>query len=353
MKTRALLSTAQYPMRVVVRRTGLSASLLRAWERRYEAVVPGRSDGGQRLYSEADIRRLNLLKDLVDLGHTIGQIAGRSEEELRTLLLREQGAEGPADAESTDGPTGEVEPEEIGDPSSSGVNPWVVSNDGPERADSAVMEGLVESAVEAVRGMETDRLERLLNRAAVTLTPDQLTDVLLVPLLQHIGTLWERGELGPASEHLASGVIRRFLDALLVRLAREDGGELLLIGTPSGQRHEFGALLAGIVGAVEGWRVIPLGADLPAAEIAEAVRRKGAGAVALSALQPNGAEGVQTELQALSDELAGQVPILVGGPAVNGSRRQLEAAGVICLQDLQELRIHLRKWSKGMASGSD
>ena len=38
-----------YPISVVVRRTGLTQDILRAWERRYEAVVPLRTPTGRRL----------------------------------------------------------------------------------------------------------------------------------------------------------------------------------------------------------------------------------------------------------------------------------------------------------------
>ena len=49
----------RHPIQVVVRRTGLSADLLRAWERRYAAVEPGRTSTGRRLYSDRDIERLS------------------------------------------------------------------------------------------------------------------------------------------------------------------------------------------------------------------------------------------------------------------------------------------------------
>ena len=62
-------------MRIVTRRTGLSADLLRAWERRYEVVKPSRSEGGRRLYSDADIERLRLLYRATLAGRSIGQVA--------------------------------------------------------------------------------------------------------------------------------------------------------------------------------------------------------------------------------------------------------------------------------------
>ena len=42
--------------------TGIRPETLRAWERRYEVVKPIRTDAGDRLYSQADIDRLLLIK---------------------------------------------------------------------------------------------------------------------------------------------------------------------------------------------------------------------------------------------------------------------------------------------------
>jgi len=57
----------RYPVRVVAARTGLSPHVLRAWERRYQVVVPTRSEGGQRLYSGLDMKDSN---GAVDQGMT-------------------------------------------------------------------------------------------------------------------------------------------------------------------------------------------------------------------------------------------------------------------------------------------
>ena len=51
----------RHPIQVVAKRTGLTADVLRVWEKRYAVVEPGRSDGGHRLYSDLDVERL---KDL-------------------------------------------------------------------------------------------------------------------------------------------------------------------------------------------------------------------------------------------------------------------------------------------------
>lgn len=82
----------RYRIGAVCRLTGLSQHVLRVWEKRYGVVQPSRSDTGRRLYREADISRLTLLKTLVDLGQAIGSIAELDDAELKQRIEQSAGA---------------------------------------------------------------------------------------------------------------------------------------------------------------------------------------------------------------------------------------------------------------------
>jgi len=318
----------QYPMRVVVRRTGLNPSLLRAWERRYEAVVPGRSEGGQRLYSEEDVRRLALLKEAVDHGHNISRVAELSAEALTELIRSDSNPSLPAGLSP--------EPRESG----SGVMP----PPSPDRQNLGASPEIAffERALEAVKSMDTKGLESVLNRGSMALGPAVLVDEVLLPLLSTIGTLWRKGEMSPAAEHMATGVLRRFLDWLLEALGTHEPGPLMIVGTPAGHHHEFGAMLAAVVCAAEGWHILSVGTDLPAEEIASVARRKGASAIALSALHPSEDPQLLGEITRLRGAVTADVRVLVGGPAALSVREELEAIGVEVLQDLRALRVRVK-----------
>lgn len=70
----------------VARYVGVSTHALRAWERRYGTVEPQRTPGGSRRYDASQIERLKTLKQLTDYGHSIGEVARLSLEELKRLL---------------------------------------------------------------------------------------------------------------------------------------------------------------------------------------------------------------------------------------------------------------------------
>src|SRR3954470_12104334 len=68
-------AVAVHPIQVVTRRTGLSADVIRAWEKRHGVVAPVRTATGRRLYSDADIERLRLLGRATLAGYSIRRAA--------------------------------------------------------------------------------------------------------------------------------------------------------------------------------------------------------------------------------------------------------------------------------------
>ncbi len=78
-------SDASYRSGVAARLAGIPVETLRVWERRYGVVSPRLSPRGQRLYSTDEVRRLALIKQLLDLGHPIGSVATLPTQTLATM----------------------------------------------------------------------------------------------------------------------------------------------------------------------------------------------------------------------------------------------------------------------------
>ena len=81
----ARANAAGYRSGVAARMAGLPVETLRVWERRYGVSDAGRSPRGQRLYSAEQVRRLGLIKRVVDLGHAIGTVARMDDDQLLEL----------------------------------------------------------------------------------------------------------------------------------------------------------------------------------------------------------------------------------------------------------------------------
>ncbi len=301
---------AKYPMRLVTRRTGLTSHLIRAWERRHNAIQPRRTSTNRRLYSDEDIERLILLRDATSSGHSIGQIAELPTEELRRLA---------ADA---------------------AVATAAASSSASARVRAQTFH---REALAAVSAFDPERLESVLSRAAVSLNQTEWIERIIVPLLHDIGDRWEDGSLGVANEHLASAVVRTLLGRINEAIRREEAAPRIVITTPTGQRHELGALLATVTAASEGWNSIYLGANLPAREIASAARMRRARAVGLSLVYPEKDPELEAELRDLRRRLGQDVPIFVGGRASPHFNELWSEIGAIVIHNLPELREALQR----------
>ena len=243
----------RYPMRLVTRLTGLSADVIRVWERRYGAVVPERSDGGTRLYSERDLRRLILLKAAVDAGHTIRAIATLEEEKLRALS-DQAGAEPVSRTSASDG---------WGD--------------------------LIERYLEHVTRFDAEGAGDLLARAMSVSEGSVFVFELILPLLREVGDRWHAGTLSVAHEHLVSAQVKGFLFTFTRLLRPLPGAPRLVIATPAGHLHEFGALVGAYLAAARGLNTVYLGADVPDEDLVGAAEQGKADVLLLSVLlDPDG-----------------------------------------------------------------
>lgn len=299
----------QHSIRVVARRTGLSAHVIRAWERRYHAIRPARSETNRRVYSKEDIERLRLLRAATRGGHRIGEIAHLSDEELGALVEELR-----------------VEPETSAAPTS------------PLRSEAKDLFG---QALAAVEQLDAEGLEAIFARAAARSSRSAILDQLILPLMERIGDAWREGSLRVAHEHLASAIVRTFLGNLERSYPSEDDAPRLLVATPVGQVHELGALAVAAAAAAEGWHVIYLGASLPADEILAACELRRCAAVSLSITYPPDDARLDADLRQLGRSLPPGVPLLVGGRSAAGYRTGLEEAGAVVLENLDALRLHL------------
>ena len=303
------MTEERYPIGVVARRTGLSKDVLRVWESRYGVVSPARSDSGRRLYSEADVERLALLRQATAAGWSIGEVAGRPVEDLRALVSapRLPGA-------SRDGKT---QPSDF-----------------------------VDECLEAIESMSSGRLDATLSKATVELPATVLLDEVVAELLEEIGDRWQRGSLDPGQEHLASVAVRNALARVISDLQPGESAPVIVIGTPTGEDHELGAMMAAAAAAASGWRTVYVGVDLPAEDIAAAARRTGAEAIGLSLVGSNGRSSrslVEEQLDRLRRDLGANVGIFIGGAAAAKHDGIAERIGAERISDLASFRTRLER----------
>ena len=304
----------QFTIGAVSRRTVLSAHVLRAWERRYGVVIPTRTEGGDRLYSAADVQRLSLLARAAAAGHPISRLAALPPESLAALVEEGEAAR-PADG----------------------------------AASTRDADGMTSECLAAVEAMDGHRINAVLTQAVVTLGVAGFGEWIKV-ILRQVGELWEDGEICPAHEHLLSSNVQRVLGWLLLTVPVAAAAPGLVVSTPEGHRHELAALLAAVEAATAGWRVTYLGPDLSPDDIARSVRATGSMAVALSVVRRAGPQELVSTVERLRQRLPDGVPLLLGGAGVLAHRAVLESSGAIVLADYAALLSALRRVTERSAT---
>lgn len=308
------MNVSHHSIRAVSRRTGLSTHVIRVWEKRYRAVEPSRTPTNRRVYSDAEIERLSLLREITSSGQSIGNVASLPTDRLRLLAQETQiQPNKPADGLTARG---------LESGSGTVVRPGVA---------------LVQECVEAVKALNPRALQDALVRGSVLLGLQGLLQIVVAPLAQALGELWREGTITAAHEHFATAALRTQLGQMTKGFAEADNSPTLIVSTPAGQLHELGALLAGATASSLGWRVAYLGTSLPAAEIAGAAVQREARAVALSIVYPEDDPRLESELSRLRELLPEHVAIIVGGRAMNAYRPTLNRIGALQMRDLNHL----------------
>jgi methanogenic corrinoid protein MtbC1 len=317
--------SVRHPIAVVSDRTGLSQDVLRVWERRYQAVEPTRGPGGHRTYSDADIARLRLLHVVTSAGRSIGQVARLSTEELSRLAQEDAIAR--AQRRSDLGSDGDT-----------------------ARGSSA--DTIVDHAIALAGKLDSPELEHVLRRAVAQFGVTAFIEEVASPILRRVGDDWHAGRLTIAHEHLASSTIHDIVAEAMRSMARRGGAATVVVATPAGERHAIGAALIGAAAATEGWRVLYLGPDLPANDIATAAVASNARAVALSSVYVSDRERTLSELRALRALLPPAVVLVVGGSGSAAIADDLAGTKIRVGESLADLRAALADAAPDLAAAS-
>jgi DNA-binding transcriptional MerR regulator/methylmalonyl-CoA mutase cobalamin-binding subunit len=288
--TKAARVTGRYPIRAVSQLTSLGIDTLRAWERRYGAVTPIRDDRG-RMYTDADVARLRLLRAAVERGHAIGRIAGLGDAELHDLLRPQ-------------------------------ATPATVSTRETPTCDTGTLSA-------ALYRFDAVGIDEEIARFAAVLRPLDLLEQVLMPVLVQIGEAWHQGRAGIAHEHVMSAAIRHILGSLLRLHVRRDASARLLFGTLAGDRHEIGVLGAALLAASSGLGVVYLGPDLPARELVEGVKRAEAQVLVVGLTKPSPSKPLERELAAIVRDLPPDVELWAGGRGAERHAATIKRRGLV------------------------
>src|SRR3954451_5859499 len=253
------------------RTVGVSADVLRAWERRYGLPRPRRSSDGRRLYGPADARLVNAMR------HAL-------ERELPAAEPARVAAEGP--------------PEPIP------VQPAEDNN----------LTALKQQLASALDRLDEASAQDHLARLFGTYSIDAALSAVVLPYLRELGERWACGRTGIGHEHFATTVIHGRLLSL-TRKWDAGHGPRAVLAAPAGEQHTLGLLCFGLALRARGWRISYLGADTPLATVLEWATPPRPARVVLASVRSETYVGAADLLV----ELANEVPVAHAGA---GARRR-------------------------------
>lgn len=308
-------TSAFFPIRELVQRTGVNASTLRAWENRHGLLKPVRTESGHRLYCRNDVQRVRRVQELLLQDVSLNEIAS---------LLDDPAAS-----------VAEAAPAVIESSLATALSPaW---------------QGYLAETLSALESFSTERLDNLYNESCAVYPIDVVTERLMIPVLEQLGLRWDKRPSGIAEEHFFSAWLRNKLGARLHHAAGMAHGRLLILACLPGEHHEISLLLAALGVLQQGYRVIYLGADMPLAQLLPVCRQTHAVGIVLAGRGFPEASQMQANLREIAGlvEAAG-MPVFVGGRFAVLAQHELEQIGAQPLGD--NISIGLRLIEAGLSS---
>jgi len=250
------------------RRVGVSPELLRAWETRYGLLRPDRSEGGLRLFSQEDERRVHLMRRHIASGLSASEAARLAS----------------------------------------------VGEDSSAREGSARCAEIRATLTQGLDALDETTAQSALDQLfAAFALPFALSEVIL-PVLHRLGERWAADEASITHEHFASNLIGGRLRAL----ARGWGngiGPRAVLACPPGERHELGLLCFGLALREHGWRITYIGLETPLRELADSLDELLPTIVVLSAISPERFLDAREEIS----ELGARVRVGIGGAGASAA----------------------------------
>jgi DNA-binding transcriptional MerR regulator/methylmalonyl-CoA mutase cobalamin-binding subunit len=297
MTTIVSTSTVTSSISDVERDTGVAKETLRVWERRYAFPQPLRDPNGERVYPIEQVRKLRLVKRLIDLGFRPGKVIQYSSDELRALTGRATGSVG-----------------------------------------TVVPAPQLQVYLDLCKSHQMEALRRKLSQALLMMGLKSFVIDLVAPLTALVGDAWASCQLATFEEHLYTEsltvVMRSAIFAMPQSGASNLGAPRILLTTLPQERHGLGLLMAEAMCVAEGAHCISLGVQTPLLDIVEAARVQAVDIVALSFSAATNPRQAQDGLAELRTRLDGTTQLWAGGGNAALKRRRPPSVRVLALADL-------------------
>lgn len=266
------------------------------WERRYGYPDPERDDNGDRIYSDQQLDKLILIRQLQDQGKRPGKLIELEVKQLQEMLQAPQ----------------------------------------PEFDDIELIGYLKSGDMSALRNWLHGQLVSNGLRAFI--------HRVMVPATYAVGDAWARGELATYEEHLYTELMKTLVRQSLAEHYQEGGQPRVMLTTVPGEKHSMGLLMVEALLRMGGAEVIPFGPEMPFKDIQEAAISHKVDVIGLSFSGSFKSDDAIVMLSGLRQMIDPAIRIWAGGAALHDLNTIPE--GVERLQGLHNVEQALASWRK-------
>lgn len=254
--------------------SGIQAHTIRMWERRYNALVPHRSEGNTRYYDDHQLVRLLNMVSANQTGLKIAQICNLSAQDIKAIIDQQ-------------------------------ISETVSANQKIEFFITQLLSfGIAYNEAEF-----SDLLTSCVKNYGLKYTYVNI----IYPLLVRLGLMWRKDSICAAQEHFLINIIRQKIavatDSLPIPKTKAAAWLLFL---PEKEEHEIGLLFANYLLRQANIKVIYLGAKVPLSSIKEAVSKNNISHMLLFMLQNKLSNKAQEYINILANIFEGK-PIKLSG----------------------------------------
>ena len=267
----------EFGINVISTACGVMPHTIRTWEKRYQVFTPERSEGGHRLYSEVDLAKAKLIVALIEQGHTISSLARHSLQDLRSLLVVNNG----------------------------------------EDSESGKMFTSVETKrlLQHLANFNIDMVASGMQHLRLSIGVKEFIFKIVLPVMQEIEKLYLKGMYSVTQEHIISTIVGDQLHQ--INLSNQGPNhDRFALATPEGNVHELPILIAEIICNANRVSTNYLGASHPAECLSEAVNALKCKIIVMGVIssdQWNYEKKIIPYLRSMDKYLKNKVIVMLGG----------------------------------------
>jgi len=282
----------------VAKLTGLSKDVIRVWERRFGLLKPTRGANRYRNYSDDDVALLRFLKEQLDAGGSIGELAKLGREEL------------------------------LGRARASAPRVSFVDN---------TFSRLLRELLSTLNPFNRVTFEKRLNGAVAVVPFEEALHGILLPLQEQVGQLWHDAQIDVAIEHYVTKQIQQKIFSAMNQLPVAEFGAKVVVACPPGEEHDIAALTVAYRCRIRGCRVYYLGANVPVASLTNLCGKVEPDLTIISFPLALSDDQATQLVQALADEVSPVSNLAVGGHGAIAMRHLFVKSNIQIVEDFADL----------------